>query len=74
MIGHGTHFTTEFTPKMQVMLSRSVGSGVAEVVEVISDTQLRIRKEFPLSMYMIEIAYDKLEAQAEPRQRDKVEV
>ncbi|KAI0374799.1 glycerol-3-phosphate O-acyltransferase [Pilatotrama ljubarskyi] len=45
--GHDTRFKSEFTPKMQVMLPRSVGSGVAEVVEVISDTQLRVRKEFP---------------------------
>ncbi|OSD01601.1 glycerol-3-phosphate O-acyltransferase [Trametes coccinea BRFM310] len=47
LIGHGTRFKTEFSPKMQVMLPRSVGSGVAEVVEVISDTELRIRKELP---------------------------
>ncbi|CDO70806.1 hypothetical protein BN946_scf184798.g122 [Trametes cinnabarina] len=47
LIGHGTRFTTEFTPKMQVLLPRNVGSGVAEVVEVISDTELRLRKEFP---------------------------
>ncbi|KAI8998717.1 glycerol-3-phosphate O-acyltransferase [Trametes punicea] len=47
IIGHNTRFTNEFSPKMQVMLPRTVGSGVAEVVEVISDTQLRVRKEFP---------------------------
>lgn len=46
VIGHGTRFTSEFKPKMQVMLPKSLGSTVAEVVEVISDTQLRIRKEF----------------------------
>ena len=46
IIGHDTKFTTEFTPKMQVMLPRAVGSSVAEVVEVLSDTQLKIRKEF----------------------------
>ncbi|KAI0361999.1 glycerol-3-phosphate O-acyltransferase [Trametes cingulata] len=45
--GHDTRFKSEFTPKMQVMLPRSVGSGVAEVVEIVSDTQLRVRKEFP---------------------------
>ncbi|KAI0748033.1 glycerol-3-phosphate O-acyltransferase [Daedaleopsis nitida] len=46
IIGHGTKFTSEFSPKMQIMLPKSVGSSVAEVVEILSDTQLRIRKEF----------------------------
>ncbi|KAI0818588.1 glycerol-3-phosphate O-acyltransferase [Irpex lacteus] len=46
VIGHDTKFTSEFTPKMQIMLPKSVNSAVAEVVEVISDTQLRIKKEF----------------------------
>ncbi len=31
---------------MQIMLPRSVGSSVAEVVEILSDTRLKIRKEF----------------------------
>ena len=31
---------------MQLMLPRSFGSAVAEVVEVVSDTRLRIKKEF----------------------------
>jgi len=31
---------------MQITLSKSVNSAVAEVVEIISDTQLRIKKEF----------------------------
>jgi glycerol-3-phosphate O-acyltransferase / dihydroxyacetone phosphate acyltransferase len=31
---------------MQLLLPKSVGSTVAEVTEVISDTQLRIKKEF----------------------------
>ncbi|KAI0831214.1 glycerol-3-phosphate O-acyltransferase [Trametes gibbosa] len=46
VIGHGTCFTSEFKPKMQVMLPKSVGSSVAEVVEVLSDTKLRLKKEF----------------------------
>ncbi|KIP09125.1 hypothetical protein PHLGIDRAFT_103379 [Phlebiopsis gigantea 11061_1 CR5-6] len=46
VIGEGTAFLKEFTPKMQIMLPKSVSSAVAEVVEVISDTQLRIKKEF----------------------------
>ena len=46
VIGYGTKFKAEFTPKMQIMLPKTVGSAVAEVVEVLSDTQLEIRKEF----------------------------
>ncbi|EJF65776.1 glycerol-3-phosphate O-acyltransferase [Dichomitus squalens] len=46
IIGHGTKFTSDFTPKMQIMLPKSVGSLVAEVTEILSDTQLRIKKEF----------------------------
>src|SRR6202034_2506710 len=46
VMGEGTCFTSEFTPKMQIMLSKSVGSSVAEVVEVISDSQLKIKREF----------------------------
>ncbi|KAI0721682.1 glycerol-3-phosphate O-acyltransferase [Cerioporus squamosus] len=46
IIGYDTKFTTEFQPKMQIMLPRAVGSSVAEVVEILSDTQLKIRKEF----------------------------
>ncbi|KAH9951331.1 glycerol-3-phosphate O-acyltransferase [Amylocystis lapponica] len=46
VVGHGTRFQSEFTPKMQIMLPKSINSAVAEVVEVISDTKLRIKKEF----------------------------
>lgn len=46
VIGEGTRFKSEFTPKMQIMLSKSVNSAMAEVVEIISDTELRIKKEF----------------------------
>lgn len=46
VVGHGTKFTKEFAPKMQIMLPKSVNSAVAEVVEVISDTELRVKKEF----------------------------
>lgn len=31
---------------MQIMLPKSVGASVAEVLEVLSDTELRIKKEF----------------------------
>ncbi|KAH8099482.1 glycerol-3-phosphate O-acyltransferase [Cristinia sonorae] len=44
--GVDTKFLEEFKPRMQIMLPKSVNSAVAEVVEVISDTQLRIKKEF----------------------------
>jgi glycerol-3-phosphate O-acyltransferase/dihydroxyacetone phosphate acyltransferase len=37
---------TDFKPRMQMMLPKSLGSPVAEVVEVVSDTELRIKKEF----------------------------
>ena len=46
VIGYDTKFLTEFKPKMQIMLPKSVNSAVAEVVEVLSDTQMRIKKEF----------------------------
>ena len=46
LVGYDTKFKSEFSPKMQIMLPKSVGSFVAEVVEVISDTELRIKKEF----------------------------
>ncbi|KAI0741849.1 hypothetical protein C8Q80DRAFT_1274206 [Daedaleopsis nitida] len=47
VLGHGTKFTSEFTPKMQIKLAKSAGSSVAQVVDVLSDTQLRIGKAFP---------------------------
>lgn len=46
VLGEGTKFKTEFSPKMQIMLPKSLNSVVAEVVEVISNTELRIKKEF----------------------------
>ena len=46
LVGHGTQFAKELAPRMQVMLPKSVGAPVADVVEVISDTELRIKKEF----------------------------
>ena len=39
-------FLSQFSPKTQVMLSKSLNFAVAEVVEVVSDTELRIKKEF----------------------------
>ncbi|KAF9451058.1 glycerol-3-phosphate O-acyltransferase [Macrolepiota fuliginosa MF-IS2] len=46
VLGEGTQFMEEFAPKMQIMLPKSVNSAVAEVSEVLSDTELRIKREF----------------------------
>lgn len=46
VLGEGTQFTKELSVKMQVMLPKSVNSAVAEVSEVLSDTELRIKREF----------------------------
>lgn len=45
VIGYGTSFT-QLKPRMQLMFPKSVGSPVAEVLEVISDTEVRVKKEF----------------------------
>lgn len=46
IIGVGTKFTTEAGPRMQIMLPKSVSSATTEVVEVISDTEVRVKKPF----------------------------
>ena len=46
VLGEGTSFLSQFSPKTQIMLPKNLNSAVAEVVEVISDTELRIKKEF----------------------------
>ncbi|GJE95109.1 glycerol-3-phosphate O-acyltransferase [Phanerochaete sordida] len=46
VIGHGTRFTEEFQPRMQILLPKSVRAPSAEVVEVISDDKLRVKKPF----------------------------
>ncbi|KAI0031836.1 glycerol-3-phosphate O-acyltransferase [Vararia minispora EC-137] len=46
VLGDGTKFKSEFSPRDQIMLPKSVGSALAEVVDVVSDTELRIKKEF----------------------------
>ncbi|KDR81579.1 hypothetical protein GALMADRAFT_239612 [Galerina marginata CBS 339.88] len=46
VVGQGTKFLTDFSPRMQILLPKSVNSAVAEVSEVISDTQMRVKKEF----------------------------
>ncbi|KAF7299209.1 Protein kinase domain-containing protein [Mycena indigotica] len=46
VLGEGTCFKSEFTARMQIMLPKSLGSVTAEITDVISDTELRIKKEF----------------------------
>jgi glycerol-3-phosphate O-acyltransferase / dihydroxyacetone phosphate acyltransferase len=46
VLGEGTKFLSEFTPGMQIVLQRSVGSPAAEVTQVISDTELKVKREF----------------------------
>ncbi|KAG6890723.1 hypothetical protein C0995_005096 [Termitomyces sp. Mi166 len=46
ILGDGTRFTSELKPRMQIMLSKAMNSLIAEVSEVISDTELRIKREF----------------------------
>lgn len=44
--GHGTQFKKQLVAKGQIVLPKSTGHASAEVVEVISDTEIRIKKEF----------------------------
>ncbi|KAF8654085.1 hypothetical protein AX16_003618 [Volvariella volvacea WC 439] len=46
VLGEGTKFLSEFTPRMQILFPKSVNSAVAEVSEVLSDTELRVKREF----------------------------
>ena len=46
VLGEGTKFLLELTPRMQIMLPKSVGSPVAEVTQVISDTELKLKRVF----------------------------
>ncbi|GAA6016576.1 hypothetical protein JCM10207_002847 [Rhodosporidiobolus poonsookiae] len=47
ILGKGTTFVKDFsTPRSQILLPRNLGSVTSEVVEVISDTELKLKKEF----------------------------
>jgi glycerol-3-phosphate O-acyltransferase/dihydroxyacetone phosphate acyltransferase len=46
VLGHKTKFTSEFSIKMQIMLPKTVNFAVAEIAEIISDTELKIKREF----------------------------
>lgn len=45
VIGYGTRFS-KMVPKMQLMFSKAAGSAIAEVIDIISDTEVRVRNEF----------------------------
>ncbi|GAA5989366.1 hypothetical protein JCM10908_001279 [Rhodotorula pacifica] len=48
ILGTDTQFKKDFEkPRSQMLLPRSLGSSTAEVIEVVSDTELRLKKEFP---------------------------
>ncbi|SNX84850.1 related to SCT1 - glycerol 3-phosphate/dihydroxyacetone phosphate dual substrate acyltransferase [Melanopsichium pennsylvanicum] len=44
--GYETAFKSQLQPKGQIMLPKACGHATAEVVEVISDTEVKIKKEF----------------------------
>lgn len=46
ILGQGTKFLSELSPRMQIMLPKSVGSPVAEVTQVISNTELKVKRVF----------------------------
>lgn len=46
LLGLGTAFTEQLQPRGQVMLPKETGFASADVVEVISDTEVRIKKPF----------------------------
>ncbi|GAA6027037.1 hypothetical protein JCM8097_006059 [Rhodosporidiobolus ruineniae] len=47
VLGKGTSFLKDFSkPRSQILLPRNLGSVTAEVVEVVSDTELKLKKEF----------------------------
>lgn len=46
LYGIDTKFTQQLAPRKQVMLSKALNSATAEVVEVISDTEVLLKKEF----------------------------
>ncbi|CAO1629513.1 unnamed protein product [Parajaminaea phylloscopi] len=44
--GHGTQFKSQLVPKGQIVLPKWTGYATAEVVEIISDTEVKIKKEW----------------------------
>ena len=43
--GHGTAFKSQLQPKDQIMLPKACGHATVEVVQVISDTEVKVKKE-----------------------------
>ncbi|KIY46268.1 hypothetical protein FISHEDRAFT_75794 [Fistulina hepatica ATCC 64428] len=46
VLGEKTRFTKQCTPRCKIVLPKSVGSASAEVAEIISDTEVRLKKPF----------------------------
>ncbi|KAM0748028.1 hypothetical protein T439DRAFT_328681 [Meredithblackwellia eburnea MCA 4105] len=46
ILGQKTTFTKDLKPKSQLMLGKQFGNSTVEVVEVVSDTEVRVKKEF----------------------------
>ncbi len=46
VIGTDTKFKSQLQPKWQILLPKSVDFFIGEVTEIISDTEVRIKKEF----------------------------
>jgi glycerol-3-phosphate O-acyltransferase/dihydroxyacetone phosphate acyltransferase len=46
LLGVDTRFSTELGPRPKIMLPKSTGNVVAEVLEVVSDTMIKLKKEF----------------------------
>ena len=44
--GHGTAFLTELAPRKQLVLPKVTGYATVEVLEVLSDTRVRVKKAF----------------------------
>lgn len=47
LLGKNTKFTRELVPKKQILLSKQLGSITVEVVEVVDDCRLKVKKPFP---------------------------
>ncbi|PLW09230.1 hypothetical protein PCANC_22696 [Puccinia coronata f. sp. avenae] len=47
LLGKNTKFTRELAPKKQILLSKQLGFITVEVVEVIDDCRLKVKKPFP---------------------------
>ncbi|MBW0505626.1 hypothetical protein O181_045341 [Austropuccinia psidii MF-1] len=45
--GHQTKFTQELAPKRQIMLSKQFGFMTVEIIQVLNDHQVKVKKAFP---------------------------